>query len=77
MVNRSLILFASSALQVQPPQILLVGNIVNGPSAADTNKLAPGLDLGGDPALHVFPQAALRYFFRETINKELSCPWVV
>jgi len=44
---------------VQPPQILLVGNIVNGPSAADTNKLAPGLDLGGDPALYIFPQAAL------------------
>jgi len=32
---------------------------VNGPSAADTNKLAPGLDLGGYPALYVFSQAAL------------------
>jgi hypothetical protein len=47
------------------------------PSAADTYKLAPGLDLRGDPALGIPPQTALRQLFGETIDKELSRSWVI
>ena len=47
------------------------------PLATDTYKLAPGLDLGGDPALGVLPQTTLRYLFCETVDKELSRSRVV
>jgi len=47
------------------------------PLATDTYKLAPGLDLRGDPALGVLPQTALRYLFCETVDKELSRSRVV
>jgi len=45
--------------------------------AADANKLTPGLDLRGNPAFTVFPQAALGYFFGEAVDKELGRSRVV
>lgn len=37
----------------------------------------PGLDLRGNPAFTVFPQATLGYFFREALNEELGGARVV
>jgi hypothetical protein len=68
---------SSSALSFLLPCVYRTKGYNQKPSAAHSNELAPGLDLRGNPAFAVFPQATIGHFFCEAVDEELSRSRVV